>query len=57
MNLTHLILREISHRKWNFALSVLAVAVAALSIVATDLVLRRDAEVTRVIMAEKQAQT
>jgi len=57
MNLMHLILREISHRKWNFVLSVFAVAVAALSIVATDLVLRRDTEVTRVIMAEKQAET
>lgn len=57
MNLTHLILREITHRKLSFALSVLAVAVASLSIVGADLLVRRDAEVTRRIMAEKQAET
>ncbi len=57
MSLTHLILREISHRKLSFALSVLAVAVAALSIVVADLVLRRDVVVTRHIMSQKQAET
>ena len=57
MTLSHLIFREISHRKLNFLLSVLAVAIAALSIVAADLIVRRDAEVTRRIMTEKQAET
>ncbi len=57
MSLSHLIFREIAHRKLSFLLSVVAVAVAALSIVAADLVVRRDAEVTRRIMADKQAQT
>lgn len=57
MNLSHLIFREISHRKLNFILSSMAVAIAALSIVACEMVIRRDAEVTRRIMAEKQAET
>jgi hypothetical protein len=57
MTLSHLIFREIAHRRISFALSVLAVAVAALAIVASDWVVRRDAEVTRRIMAEKQAET
>lgn len=57
MTLIHLILREISHRKLSFALSVLAVAVAALSIVVADLVLRRDVLVTRHILSQKQAET
>lgn len=57
MSLSHLIFREIFHRKLNFGLTVLAVAVAALAIVAADLVVRRDAEVTRRIMAHRQAET
>lgn len=57
MNLAHLIFREIAHRKLSFLLSVLAVGIASLSIVAADLVVRRDAEVTRRIMAAKQAET
>lgn len=57
MTLSHLIFREITYRKLNFALSVLAVAVAALSIVASDWIVRRDAEVTRQIMADKIAET
>lgn len=57
MTLTHLIFREITHRKVNFLLAVMAVAVAALAIVAADLVVRRDAEVTRRIMTEKQSAT
>jgi len=57
MTLSHLIFREIAHRKLNFLLSVLAVAVAALTIVAADIVVRRDAEVTRRVMAQKQSET
>lgn len=57
MTLSHLIFREITYRKLHFALSVLAVAIAALAIVASDWIIRRDAEVTRRIMAEKIAET
>jgi putative ABC transport system permease protein len=57
MTLSHLIFREITYRKLNFALSVGAIAVAALAIVASDWIVRRDAEVTRQILAEKIAET
>lgn len=57
MTLSHLIFREITYRKMNFALSVLAIAIAALAIVASDWIVRRDAEVTRRIMADKIAVT
>jgi len=57
MTLSHLIFREITYRKLNFALSVFAIAVAAMAIVASDWIVRRDAEVTRQIMAEKIAET
>lgn len=57
MNIAHLIFREISHRKLNFILSVSAVTVAALAIVLTDWLLRKDTLVTRQIMAAKQAET
>lgn len=57
MTLSHLIFREITYRKFNFALSVIAIAVAAMAIVASDWIVRRDAEVTRQIMAEKIAET
>lgn len=57
MTLSHLIFREINYRKLNFALSVFAIAVAALAIVASDWIVRRDAEVTRQILAEKIAET
>jgi ABC-type lipoprotein release transport system permease subunit len=57
MTLSHLIFREITYRKLNFALSVLAVAIAALSIVASDWIVRRDTEVTRRILADKIAET
>jgi putative ABC transport system permease protein len=57
MTLSHLIFREITYRKLHFALSVLAVAIAALAIVASDWIIRRDAEVTRRIMTEKIAET
>jgi len=57
MTLSHLIFREIVHRKLSFGLSILAIAVAALAIVASDWVVRRDAEVTRRIMTQKQIET
>lgn len=57
MKLTDLILREIRHRKVNFALSVFAVAIAAVSIVAGDLVIRRGQEVTQRVLLDKQSET
>lgn len=57
MTLSHLIFREITYRKLNFSLSVVAIAIAALAIVAADWIVRRDAEMTRRIMADKIAET
>jgi len=57
MTVWHVILREIAHRRLNFGLVVLAVATAAAILVATEFLLRCDAETTRRILAEKQAET
>ncbi len=57
MKLSQLIVREITHRKLNFLLSVVAVMIAALAIVSADWIIRRDALVTQRILAEKQAET
>jgi putative ABC transport system permease protein len=57
MTVWHVILREIAHRRLNFALAVVAVATAAASLVATEFLLRCDAETTRRILAAKQAET
>jgi putative ABC transport system permease protein len=46
MSLLKLILREIAHRRQNFWLATAAIAVAALSLVAAEVLLLRDAEVT-----------
>ncbi len=57
MKLTQLITREIAHRKLTFVLSVLAIAVAAIALVAADMVVRADALATDRILSAKQAQT
>lgn len=57
MKLSHLILREITHRKLNFLLSVLAVMIAALAVVTADGIVRRDAWVTERILSVKEAET
>lgn len=57
MQLRHLVVREIAHRVWGFLLAVLVVAAAALAIVLTDWILRRDAFATRRILAHTEAAT
>lgn len=57
MTLTRLVIREISHRKAGFALMVVAVAVAAVTVVAADWVIRRNAELTRRLMEKRQSET
>lgn len=57
MKLTQLITREIAHRKLTFGLSVLAIAVAAIALVAADMVVRADALATDRILSAKQAET
>lgn len=57
MSVTQLILREISHRKLHFTLAVLAVTLAAVSVVIADGVIRRDGVVTQRILQAKQAET
>lgn len=57
MNLRQLITREINHRKLTFALSVLAITVAAIALVASDMVVRADAVATDRILSAKQAET
>ena len=56
MQLSRLIIREISHRKLNFVLSVVAVAVAAIAVVVADGVVRRDALVTERLLSVKQSE-
>lgn len=57
MKLTQLITREIAHRKLTFVLSVLAIAVAGIALVAADMVVRADAIATDQILSAKQAET
>jgi putative ABC transport system permease protein len=54
MSIWRMILREVQYRRLNFVLSLVAVAMAVASIVAADIVVRRDQAVTEMILTEKQ---
>lgn len=56
MTLWHLVVREIGHRKWNFVFSLLSVVLAVGCLVGSLMLLRRDEQQTRQILAEKEKQ-
>ncbi|WP_152053773.1 ABC transporter permease [Tautonia marina] len=56
MTLHHLVLREIGHRKLNFVLSMVSVAVAVACVVGSETLLRLDRVVTADILGRKQAE-
>jgi hypothetical protein len=56
MSIWRLIRREISHRKWNFLLALLAVAIGAACLVGAEALLRIDRDATDAILTTEQEQ-
>ncbi len=54
MNVWKLVLREICHRRWNFASALVSVSVAVACLIGTLTVLRIDRDRTQTILDEKQ---